>query len=173
MTEDGSTTTQMTTSDDGHLSGLPSEETPEGTVMPNIRGRLRSRLPARIRTARGQLLVLAGYLLLAPIIVAILAVTGALAKMNLATQDIVGATLGNLVVAILCVVAGRLLLRRSLFGYWLAVGDRRPCGRSRLLGDLPRHHRRPGPCRRSRLLLRPVPVRPRDPRRCGPREPPA
>ena len=111
----------MTTSDDGHLSGLPPEETPEGTVMPNIRGRLRSRLPARIRTARGQLLVLAGYLLLAPIIVGILAVTGALAKMNLATQDIVGATLGNLVVAILCVVAGRLLLRRSLFGYWLAV----------------------------------------------------
>ena len=41
--------------------------------------------------------------------------------MNLAPQDIAGATLGNLVVAILCVVAGRLLLRRSLFGYWLAV----------------------------------------------------
>ena len=81
----------MTTSDEGHLSGQSPEATPEGTVMPNIRGRLRSRLPARIRTARGQLLVLAGYLLLTPIIVGILAITGGLAKMELAPQDIAGA----------------------------------------------------------------------------------
>ena len=112
----------MTTSDDSHLSGESLEPTPEGTVAPKIRGRLRSRLPSRIRTARGQLLVLAGYLLLTPIIVAILAISGALAKMNLAAQDIAGATLGYTVVAILCYVAGRLLLRRSRIGYWLAVG---------------------------------------------------
>ena len=111
----------MTTSDDGLAPGATSEETPAGTVMPQIRGRLRGRLPARIRTARGQLLVLAGYLLLAPIMVAILAIGGALAKMNLAQQDVIAATAGNTIVAVLCVVAGRLLLRRSLFGYVLAV----------------------------------------------------
>ena len=112
----------MTTSDDSHLSGGILEPSPEGTVAPKVRGRLRSRLPGRIRTARGQLLVLAGYLLLTPITVAILTISGALAKMNLAVQDIAGATLGYTVVAVLCYVAGRLLLRRSRIGYWLAVG---------------------------------------------------
>jgi len=112
----------MTTSDDAQTAGGTTEPTPAGTVQPSIRGRLRNRLPSRIRTARGQLLVLAGYLLLAPIIIGILAVSGSLAKMNFAPQDIAGATVGNLVVAILCIVASRLLLRRSFFGYWLAVG---------------------------------------------------
>jgi oligopeptide transport system ATP-binding protein len=112
----------MTTSDDAQAAGGTTEPTPAGTVQPSIRGRLRNRLPGRIRTARGQLLVLAGYLLLTPIIIGILAISGSLAKMGFASQDIVGATAGNLVVAILCIVASRLLLRRSLFGYWLAVG---------------------------------------------------
>src|SRR5262245_38424368 len=111
----------MTTSDDAHATGGPVEATADGPVQPSIRGRLRNRLPARIRTARGQLIVLAGYLLLAPVIIAILAVSGALAKMNLPTQDILGATVGNVAVALLCILAGRLLLRRSFFGYWLAI----------------------------------------------------
>jgi oligopeptide/dipeptide ABC transporter ATP-binding protein len=112
----------MTTSDDAQAAGGPIELTASGHVQPKIRGRLRNRLPGRLRTARGQLIVLAGYLLLAPVIIAILALTGGLAKMNLATQDIAAATIGNVVVAGLCVVSGRLLSRRSLFGYWLAVG---------------------------------------------------
>jgi oligopeptide/dipeptide ABC transporter ATP-binding protein len=111
----------MTTSDDRHLSDASPELAPAGTVMPNIRGRLRSRLPARIRTARGQLLVLAGYLLLTPILLAILALGGALQKMNLPIEDILSATVGYTVFAVLCVFAGRLLLRRSRIGYWLAM----------------------------------------------------
>ncbi|HET9347433.1 MAG TPA: oligopeptide/dipeptide ABC transporter ATP-binding protein [Candidatus Limnocylindrales bacterium] len=111
----------MTTSDDRHLSAASPELAPAGTVMPRIRGRLRKRLPGRVRTARGQLVVLAGYLLLTPILLAILAVTGALQKMNLPIQDIVAATVGYVVFAVLCIVAGRLLLRRSRIGYWLAM----------------------------------------------------
>jgi oligopeptide/dipeptide ABC transporter ATP-binding protein len=111
----------MTTSDDGHLSGASPEPTPVGTVMPKIRGRLRSRLPARIRTARGQLLVLTGYVLLTPIVLAILFISGALAKMNLPAEDLLAATVGYVVFAGLCVFAGRLLLRRSRIGYFLAL----------------------------------------------------
>jgi peptide/nickel transport system ATP-binding protein len=111
----------MTTSEDGQVSGATLEPTPEGTVLPKIRGRLRSRLPARIRTARGQLLVLAGYLLLTPILIGILALGGALQKMNLPVQDILAATIGYVVFAGLCVFAGRLLLRRSRIGYFLAM----------------------------------------------------
>ena len=111
----------MTTSDDAQTAGGTTAPTPSGPVQPNVRGRLRNRLPGRIRTARGQLFVLAAYLLLAPIIIGILAISGGLAKMNLAPQDVAAATVGNLVVAILCIISTRLLLRRSLFGYWLAV----------------------------------------------------
>src|SRR4029450_10183585 len=95
---DGSTTTQMTTSDDAQTPGVTSEPTPGGPVQPSVRGRLRNRLPGRIRTARGQLIVLAAYLLLAPVIIAILAISGSLQKMNLPAQDIAGATIGNVVV---------------------------------------------------------------------------
>jgi oligopeptide/dipeptide ABC transporter ATP-binding protein len=112
----------MTTSDDALAATEPLEPSPEGTVQPSIRGRIRSRLPARIRTARGQLIALAGYLLLTPIVVGILWIAGALTKLNLPPQDIAAATVGNLVVVGLCILAGRLLLRRSLIGYWLAIG---------------------------------------------------
>jgi oligopeptide/dipeptide ABC transporter ATP-binding protein len=112
----------MTTSDDAQTAAGTAAPTQDGPVQPSIRGRLRNRLPARIRTARGQLIVLAAYLLLAPVIIAILAISGSLAKMNIASQDILGATVGNIVVAVLCLVAAALLMRRSLFGYWLAVG---------------------------------------------------
>jgi oligopeptide transport system ATP-binding protein len=112
----------MTTSDDAQTAAGTAAPTQDGPVQPSIRGRLRNRLPARIRTARGQLIVLAAYLLLAPVIIAILAISGSLAKMNIASQDILGATVGNIVVAVLCLVAAALLMRRSLFGYGLAVG---------------------------------------------------
>ena len=111
----------MTTSEDAQTPGGTSEPAPGGPVQPSIRGRLRNRLPGRIRTARGQLIALAGYLILPPIVIGILAISGSLAKMNIPSQDIVGATVGNLVVAALCLIAGRLLLRRSLIGYGLAV----------------------------------------------------
>ena len=110
----------MTTTDDGDLAG-GSRGPAEGTVQPNIRGRLRSRLPGRIRTARGQLIVLGAYFLLTPAVVGILAITGALAKAKLPAEEILGATLGHIAVALLCFAAGRLLLRRSLLGYWLAM----------------------------------------------------
>jgi ABC-type oligopeptide transport system ATPase subunit len=112
----------MTTSDAAHATGEALTPTATGHVEPKIRGRLRNRLPSHIRTARGQLFVLAGYLLLAPISVGILAISGSLAKMNISSQDLVGATVGNLVFVGLCLLSSRLLLRRSLFGYVLAVG---------------------------------------------------
>jgi peptide/nickel transport system ATP-binding protein len=111
----------MTTSDDAPTADGTAASTQDGPVQPNIRGRLRNRLPGRIRTARGQLIVLAAYLLLAPVIIAILALSGSLAKMNIASQDILGATVGNVIVAVLCLVAGALLVRRSLIGYGLAI----------------------------------------------------
>jgi peptide/nickel transport system ATP-binding protein len=112
----------MTTSDDAQAAAAVTAPVSSGPEEPKIRGRLRNRLPGRIRTARGQLIVLAAYLLLAPVIIGILAISGSLAKMNISSQDIAGATVGNLVVAVLCVVAGSLLVRRSLFGYLLAIG---------------------------------------------------
>src|SRR4029079_2915946 len=111
----------MTTSDDAQTASSATGPTPGGRVQPNVRGRLRNRLPGRIRTARGQLFVLAAYLLLSPFIIGILAISDGRAKRNLAPQDVAAATVGNVVVAILCIISTRLLLRRSLFGYWLAV----------------------------------------------------
>jgi len=90
--------------------------------MPNIRGRLRTRLPSRIRTARGQLLTLAGYLLLTPLFIGLQALVGSLGKMALSTQDLVGLTVGNVVVAAGCVLASRMLLARSRLGYYVALG---------------------------------------------------
>ncbi len=92
-----------------------------GTVMPRIRGRLRTRLPGPIRTARAQLIVMTGFLLLTPIFLGIMAITGGLARMNLPPTDLAAFTLGNVVVAVLCIVATRLLVARSRTGYWLAI----------------------------------------------------
>src|SRR5262245_25294752 len=111
----------MTTSEDAQTPGGTSEPTPGEPMQPVIRGRLRNRLPGRIRTARGLLIALAGYLLLAPVIIGILAISGSLAKMNIPSQDILGATVGNLILVVLCVLAGSLLMRRSLIGYVLAI----------------------------------------------------
>ena len=92
-----------------------------GTVVPRIRGRLRTRLPGKVRTARGQLLVLTVYLLLTPIFLGFQAVTGGLAKMNLPTTDLLAATVGNVVLAAACYTASRLILARSRTGYILAL----------------------------------------------------
>jgi oligopeptide/dipeptide ABC transporter ATP-binding protein len=89
--------------------------------MPKIRGRLRTRLPGRIRTARGQLLTLAGYLLVTPIFIGFQALSGSLGKMGLSTLDLVGLTVGNVVVAVACVLASRMLLARSRLGYVAAL----------------------------------------------------
>ncbi len=90
--------------------------------MPKIRGRLRTRLPARIRVARAQLIVVAGYLLLTPLFLGIMAITGGLGRMNLAPTALAAMTIGNVVVAALCIVASRMLQSRARGGYWLALG---------------------------------------------------
>ncbi|HEX5013978.1 MAG TPA: oligopeptide/dipeptide ABC transporter ATP-binding protein [Candidatus Limnocylindrales bacterium] len=110
----------MTTSDQT-LSGDVLEPGPEGTVAPKVRGRLRSRLPGRIRTARGQLLVLAGFLFLTAFTFGVVYVTGG-GKMNLPPTEIAAFTIIPLAFGALCVLAGRLLLRRSWLGFWLAMG---------------------------------------------------
>jgi oligopeptide/dipeptide ABC transporter ATP-binding protein len=94
---------------------------PVGTVTPRIRGRLRSRLPGPIRTARGQLIVLAGYLMITVVVYAFTALTGGLAKLNLSTADIAASTIGNAAVAGICILATRMLISRSQAGYLLAV----------------------------------------------------
>ena len=76
----------MTTRDQAARPGGDTAS-PAGTVMPKIRGRLRSRLPGPIRTARGQLIVLGGFLLITPIFYGLLALTGGLAKLKLSTAD--------------------------------------------------------------------------------------
>jgi oligopeptide/dipeptide ABC transporter ATP-binding protein len=90
--------------------------------MPRIRGRLRTRLPGPIRTARGQLIVLAAYLLFTPIIYAFIAIGGGLAKLNLPPANLAASTVGNIAVAGGCIVAARMLLARSQLGYLVAVG---------------------------------------------------
>ena len=110
----------MTTPDQAARSG-GDPGSPAGTVMPKIRGRLRSRLPGPIRTARGQLIVLGGFLLITPIFYGLLALTGGLARLKLSTADLVGSTIGQLVVAVACIVAARMLLARTQFGYILAI----------------------------------------------------
>ena len=99
----------------------PVAAAPAGTVMPKIRGRLRTRLPASIRVARAQLLVVAAYLLLTPLALGIMAILGGLARMNPPTTELLGATIGNVVVAAVCFLATRLLLARSRGGYLLGL----------------------------------------------------
>ena len=110
----------MTMRDDTARAGA-DPDSPPGTVMPRIRGRLRTRLPGPIRVARGQLIVLAGYLLLTPIVLAIITVTGGLAKLNLSTTELAASTIGNIVVAGGCILASRMLLARSPVGYLLGI----------------------------------------------------
>jgi oligopeptide/dipeptide ABC transporter ATP-binding protein len=111
----------MTTSDNALPTGGVPERSPEGTTEPTIRGRLRGRLPARIRTARGQLLALMGYLILVAIAVTIFVITGGAAKNKLPATEVAAATVGNLVVAAMAFLATRLLQRRSAIGYWLGL----------------------------------------------------
>ncbi len=118
--EDGSTTPNMTTSDQSLSSDLLGPA-PEGTVAPKIRGRLRSRLPGRVRTARGQLIVLAGFLFLSAFTFGMIWLLGGGQKMNLPPTELAAFTVIPLVFGALCVLAGRLLLRRSWVGYWLAM----------------------------------------------------
>jgi oligopeptide/dipeptide ABC transporter ATP-binding protein len=94
---------------------------PPGTAMPRIRGRLRTRLPGRIRIARAQLLVLAVYLLLTPIALAVAAVLGSLGRMNLTTTDLLGSFVGNIVLAGAGLLAARLIQARSRVGYGLGL----------------------------------------------------
>jgi oligopeptide/dipeptide ABC transporter ATP-binding protein len=95
-----------------------------GTVAPTVRGRLRKRLPGRIRTARGQLLVLAGYAFLTPLALGLLTTFGGIARLGLPAPELALAVGGNLIIVVLCVAASRLILRRSRAGYisGLAVG---------------------------------------------------
>jgi peptide/nickel transport system ATP-binding protein len=92
-----------------------------GTVMPSIRGRLRSRLPGKVRTARGQLLVETVYLIATPVFLGLQAIAGSLGKLNLSTTDLLAATVGNLVLAAACFFAARLILERSRTGYLLGL----------------------------------------------------
>jgi oligopeptide/dipeptide ABC transporter ATP-binding protein len=96
----------------------------EGTVLPQIRGRLRTRLPGKVRTARSLLLVTMVYLLVTPAFLGIQAIFGGLAKMNLATTDLLASTVGNVVLAAACFLAARMIHARSRTGYilGLAVG---------------------------------------------------
>ena len=115
----------MTIPEDARMTDAdldPKALAPAGTVLPKIRGRLRTRLPARIRVARAQLLVLAVYLLLTPLAIAFMAVTGSLGRLNLSTTELLGVTVGNVAVAVACFLATRLLVARSRFGYFLALG---------------------------------------------------
>ena len=109
------------TMDDDQAETTGGTPQPLGIVMPNIRGRLRSRLPQRIRTARGQLIVLAGYLLITPLFLGLQALTGGLAKMNIPTAELAASTVGNIAVAVACVFVARLLIARSRIGYFLAL----------------------------------------------------
>ncbi|HET9519539.1 MAG TPA: oligopeptide/dipeptide ABC transporter ATP-binding protein [Candidatus Limnocylindrales bacterium] len=95
--------------------------TEHGTVNPSIRGRLRTRLPGHVRTARGQLSVLAFFAFLTPFFLAFLGATGGLAKLKLPTNDIAIAIVGNLALAGLAVLASRLIVARSQWGYLLAL----------------------------------------------------
>jgi oligopeptide/dipeptide ABC transporter ATP-binding protein len=102
--------------DDDEISAIA------GTVMPQIRGQLRTRLPSRVRTARSQLLVLTAYLLVTPLFLGFQAIVGGLAKMNLSATDLLAATVGNIVAAGACYMAARLILARSRIGYYLGIG---------------------------------------------------
>jgi oligopeptide/dipeptide ABC transporter ATP-binding protein len=95
--------------------------TEHGTVNPSIRGRLRTRLPGHVRTARGQLGALAFVASLTPFFLAFLGVTGGLAKLRLPTNDVAIAIVGNLALAGLAVLASRLIVARSQWGYLLAL----------------------------------------------------
>ena len=95
--------------------------TEHGTVNPSIRGRLRTRLPGHVRTARGQLTVLAVFAFLTPFFLAFFAVSGGLAKLQLPGTDIAIAVVGNLALAGLAVLASRLILARSQWGYLLGM----------------------------------------------------
>jgi oligopeptide/dipeptide ABC transporter ATP-binding protein len=112
------TSPEQTPTSAGPASGSSAIRDPE-TAAPNVRGRLRTRLPARVRTARGQLIVLAAYALLTPIILAFMGLTRGLARMNLPTLDIVVAIVGNVALAGGCILASRLILARSERGYLL------------------------------------------------------
>ena len=94
---------------------------PPGTVMPRIRGRLRGRLPAHIRVARAQLLVLAVYAALTPFGLAVATVLGSLGRLNLPALDLLLAVVGNLALAGGCILAARLIQARSRAGYGLAL----------------------------------------------------
>jgi len=110
----------MTTSDQS-LSGEVLEPGPVGTVAPNIKGRLRSRLPARIRTARGQLLVLAGFLFLSAFTFGAVYLVSGGAKLKLPPSEIAAFTIIPIAFGLLCILAGRLLVHRSWVGFWLSM----------------------------------------------------
>jgi peptide/nickel transport system ATP-binding protein len=109
------------TASDQSLPGASLGPGPTGTVAPKIRGRLRSRLPSRIRTARGQLIVLAGFLFLSAFVFATIWLLGGGAKMNLPPSEIAAFTIIPAAFGVLCILAGRLLLQRSRLGLWLAI----------------------------------------------------
>ena len=74
-----------------------------------------------MRTARGQLVVLAFYAALTPIVLAILGATGGLAKMKLPAADVGIAIAGNVALAAASYFASRLIRARSMAGYLLGI----------------------------------------------------
>jgi oligopeptide/dipeptide ABC transporter ATP-binding protein len=111
----------MTTPSESMTGRSPQADAVAGTVAPTIRGRLRVRLPRRVRTARGQLVVLAFYAALTPIVLALLGATGGLAKMKLPAADVGIAIAGNLALAAASYFASRLIRARSMAGYLLGI----------------------------------------------------
>ncbi|MFL5769935.1 MAG: ATP-binding cassette domain-containing protein, partial [Chloroflexota bacterium] len=111
----------MTTSDDAQRPAGPAAGSAGEQFQPTIRGRLRNRLPGRIRTARGQLIVLAGYLLLTVIIITVVSLLGGFKNSPLRPEQIAAYAIVPAILAGLCIVAGRFLIRRSWLGYWLAI----------------------------------------------------
>jgi oligopeptide/dipeptide ABC transporter ATP-binding protein len=102
-------------------AGAGPAATDHGTVNPSIRGRLRTRLPGHVRTARGQLIVLAVFAFLTPFFLAFFGVSGGLAKLQLPGIDVAIAVVGNLALAGLAVLASRLIVARSQWGYLLGM----------------------------------------------------
>jgi oligopeptide/dipeptide ABC transporter ATP-binding protein len=90
-------------------------------ATPVVRGRLRSRLPGKIRTARGLIQATSAWILFLPATVAILIAGGFAAKNNLDTRTLTIVAVVWLIIGLLGIVAAQMIRGRMVAGYWLAV----------------------------------------------------
>jgi oligopeptide/dipeptide ABC transporter ATP-binding protein len=90
-------------------------------ATPVVRGRLRSRLPGKIRTARGLIQSTSAWILFVPATIAILIAGGFAAKNNLDTRTLTVVAVIWLIAGILGIVAAQMIKARMVAGYWLAV----------------------------------------------------